>query len=340
VNGMDMSSSLPPLDWHSFVTSWQPSVGWTLACVVLLTTYVGGLLVCRRAGHRGVSSVRVACFVVGVALLWLTVSSGIAVYAMSVTWMHMVEHLMLIMVVPAFLVLGHPLTLALECARVRGHGDRVERVLRSGPVAVLTHPAVAVGQYAVVIVATHLTSFMDVMAVHRDVMVAEQVLYLVSGFWLLLPLIGLEPTRTSLPLLGRIGLALLAMTPDTVVGIVMLQSGHDLYPVMSRMQPSWAPSPVSDIQTAGALMWVAGDGLMMLIGVGMTIALISRPSSANIVGARLEGVRRRQLVDRLGGGDDSSSFGDDVDVDQDDEMLAAYNRMLGRLNGPGPAPRS
>ena len=339
MNGMHMHSSLAPLGWHSFLTSWQPPWGWTLLCLVMLIAYVAALLDCRRHGRRGVSSARAACFVVGVVLLWLTVSSGVDVYAMAVTWMHMVEHLMLITVVPAFLVLGHPMTLALEAATVRGHGARVERLLRSGPVSVLLHPAIAVMQYAVVIVATHLTSFMDMMSMHHSVMVGEQVLYLVSGYWFMVPVIGFEPVRNSLPQLGRIGLVLLAMTPDTVVGIVMLQTGHDLYPMMSSMQPPWAPDPVADIQVAGALMWAGGDGLMMLIGVGLTVALIARPSSTNIVGARLEAVRRGQLVEQLSrGGGNNPVIDDTTDVDQDDAVLDAYNRMLARLKDPGSDP--
>jgi putative copper resistance protein D len=307
----------------------------------MLLAYVWGLLACRRAGQLGVSSARATCFVVGVVLLWLTVSSGVDVYAMAVTWMHMIEHLMLITVVPAFLVLGHPLTLACEVAALRGHRDRVVRLLHSGPVTVLVHPAIAVMQYAVVIVGTHLTSFMDLMAQHHALMVGEQVLYLVSGYWFMVPLIGLEPARASLPQLGRIGLVLLAMTPDTVVGIVMLQTGHDLYPVMSGMQPPWAPDPIAQIQVAGALMWAGGDGLMMLIGIGLTVALIARPSSTNIVGARLEAVRRGQLVDQMsrGGGDDPA-IDDSTDVDEDDAVLAAYNRMLARLEDPKSGPRS
>jgi cytochrome c oxidase assembly factor CtaG len=330
-----MHSSLPPLGWHTFLTTWQLAPVWSAVALVALALYVAGLITCRRHGVRAVHPVRVACFVAGLALLLLTVSSAIDVYAMALMWMHMIEHLMLIMVVPALLVLGSPLTLLRAVAATRGREARVDAVLRSGVVTVLTHPAVAVLQYSVVIVATHLTSFMDVMARHDWVMLGEQVLYVVSGYLFMLPLVGIEPIRRQVPRLGRIGLVLLAMTPDTVVGIVMLQANHDLYPTMAAMRPSWAPDSVHDLQTAGALMWVGGDGLMMVIGVGLTIALIAHPGSRDIIGARLEGVRRRTLVEQIGRGETSTSTPDDeVDVDEDDEMLAAYNRMLGRLSQP------
>lgn len=329
-------TGLPPLRWHSLLDTWQWAPWWTLTALALVAAYAAGLLVCRRAGRRPVHPVRVACFVGGAVLLVLTVSSAVGVYAMSALWVHMVEHLMLIMVVPALLVLGHPLTVLREAAATRGREARVDRVLLSGPVAFLTHPLVAVLQYSVVIVATHLTSFMDVMATHPWLVGAEQALYVVSGYVFLLPLLGHEPIRWQLPELGRIGMVLLAMTPDTIVGIVLLQTGHDIFPVMSGMHPAWAPSPVADMNIAGGLMWAVGDGIMMVFGVGLIVALISHPTSLNLVGSRLEGVRRRHLVEQVSRGDAGAEpTPEDSDVDEDDAMLDAYNRMLRRLQHPG-----
>ena len=166
---------------------------------------------------------RVAMFVAGSALLWVCVASAIGTYAMSIFWMHMVLHLALIMVVPALLVLGHPLTVLVEAlppARQR----RARAVLASRPAGVLTHPVTGALVYAVVIVATHLTGFMDQMAQHAWLMTGEQVLYVVAGWLFLLPLIGEEPLRANPPYLFRLILLVAAMVPDTVVGIVLLQT--------------------------------------------------------------------------------------------------------------------
>ena len=50
-------------------------------------------------------------------------------------------------------------------------------------------------------------------------------------------------------------------------------------------------------------------------------------------GPRLEGVRRRTLADRLASAGESAEL-EGSDVDSDAEALAAYNRMLKRLNEP------
>ena len=273
----------------------------------------------------------------GLVVLVLTVSSAVDVYAMAVFWDHMIQHLLLIMVVPAaLLVLGHPLTVLRAAAATRGRAEAVDRFLWSTPVAVLTHPAVGLGLYTVVIVGTHLTSFMDAMATHAWLMDAEQVLYLVSGYLLMLPLIGYEPIRWNLPNLGRAALVLVAMTPDTIVGIVLMQANHSLFPVMDSLHPAWAPPPLTDLQIAGGLMWAAGDGLMMLVGVLVIVRLITDRSSESVLGKRLEGVRRQNLISQVSRGDTTTGTLDETaDVDDDDAMLAAYNRMLGRLDESG-----
>jgi cytochrome c oxidase assembly factor CtaG len=252
---------------------------------------------------------------------------------MSLFWMHMVLHLSLIMVVPVLLVLGHPLTVLVE-AFPPHRQRRVRAALRSWPVSVLTHQTTGLVLYAVVIVGTHLTGFMDQMAQHAWLMTGEQVLYVVAGYLFLLPLLGEEPIRANPSYLLRLMILVAAMIPDTVVGIVLLQTDHVPFPVMMSMHPAWAPSALDDTQVAGALMWAAGDGLMMAIGIGLWVSVLSSPSRRErVVGTWLEGVRRATLVEHVeqsGAEPLSREDADLIDADSD-EALDAYNRMLARL---------
>lgn len=320
--------ALSALTWHTFATTWQAHGGWLVAGLLLLVGYVKAATVARRRAHP-LPAWRVVAFVSGVVLLEVTIASAVNAYAMDAFWMHMVLHLTLIMVVPALLVLGSPIRAAVDALPPAGR-DRALAAVRSGPAAVLTHPLVGLAVYALVIVGTHLTHFMDAMATSPALMTGEQVLYVLAGAWLLLPLIGDEPIRWELPYLVRIGVLLVAMVPDTVVGIVLLQTGRSLFPTMMGMRPGWAPPPVDDQQTAGALMWAAGDGLMMVLALGVLVGLLaSRDSDRRSFGPWLESARRQALIEHVGTGGESLA----ADVDPDgDEALAAYNRMLQRLS--------
>ena len=322
-----MPSILPPFSWQSYWQHWQFSLVWSVVAAVLLAGYAVGLATARRRhGSLPVSPIRVGCWLLGVVLLVGTVESGIDVYGMVLFSVHMIEHLMLIMVVPSLLVLGHPLTV-LRAALASP--ERFDKVVRSWPVAVPTHPLVSTALYCLVIVATHLTSFMDEMTVHPWLGGLEKVLYLVSGYLFCMTLLGYEPIRWLLPTIARIALSLIAMTADTVVGIVLMQADTNLFPKMEMHRPMGAPSALHDLHLGGGIMWAFGDGLMTAFAFAFVIVLVADPHRDRGAGSWLESVRRQTMADQVG----EDAITDGADVDNDDEALAAYNRMLGRLGG-------
>ncbi len=324
-------SPLMPWGWHAAVSTWVWHPVWIAVVVALAAGYAFGLIWCRRAGRsRPVGPGRIVAFFTGLALLAYTVSSAFDAYSMALFWVHMIEHLLLIMAVPALLVLGHPLTVL----RATLGPQRSDPVLMSWPVSVLLHPLVGLALYTAVLVGTHLTDFMDQMAMHPWLMAAERVLYVVSGYIFLVPLIGNEPIRWRLPQLARLLVILVAMSPDTVVGIVLMQSNNP-FPVMLSMRPSWAPMPDQDVLAAGGIMWAGGDGLMMVIGLGTIGAILFARDHGALLGGWLEGSRRAVMAEQLrASGDpaDTPDLDDGVDVDEDQRVLDAYNRMLARLN--------
>jgi putative copper resistance protein D len=303
------------------VSTWDIDVAASLVCGLLL----GGYAVCVFRRHGGEHQRwRSACFVVGVGVLWLSRSSGLAVYGRELFWLHMVLHLTLIMIVPALFVLGSPLRVVMDAGAGRWMA-RARSILTSLPVSVALHPASGLAVYTAVIVGTHLTSFMDQMTVHGWLEPLEVVLYVFGGWLLLTPLLGAEPIRWRVPALGRIGLLVVAMMPDTVVGIVLLQTTTNPFPRMFPGMP-WGPDPVQDVQTGGAVMWVGGDALMMVFAVGVLLTVLTGRSQTPLLGTWLESVRRSTLDDLAG----ARLTDDGEDLDEEQSALDAYNRMLER----------
>jgi putative copper resistance protein D len=233
--------------------------GWTFTPVADVTVVMAALGYFRGVRVRGVR-VRVirgrggrpwprwwtACFLTGLLTVVLAFDSPVGTHSQELFWMHMVQHLALITLAPALLVLGHPLRLLEE---VGGRGARLVAVLRRNPtVAVLTHPLVAFVCYAAVLVGTHLTGFMPAMRTHPWLHPVEVLLYLVSGYLFALPLLAREPVRWDLPYPARLMLVLVSMTVDTFVGIVLMLTSPQVY-------------------LGGAIMWFGGDGLMMVIAL-------------------------------------------------------------------------
>jgi len=326
---MDMGG-FAPLTWHLLFTTWQQSLVWDVVIVAALGSYVVGVSRARRSGTAGLPWYRVACFIVGLLSLVVSLNTAIETYSQVLFWVHMVQHLLLIMVAPALLVLGSPLTLLLQVTRGTTRA-RVEASLRSAPITILTHPVIGFLLYAGIIVGTHLTSFMQQMMLHPWLHQVEAVLYLGGGYLFLLPLLGDEPIRWRPPYLVRLVALFIAMAPETVVGIVLLQADHELFPAYAEIHRNWGPTPLHDLNRGGGIMWAFGDGLMMLLIVGVVLAYITHSATNATAGGWLEGVRRSTLADHLDATGERTRL-EGADLDEDEAALAAYNRMLGRLN--------
>lgn len=337
---MDMSGSLPPLTLSRLVGTWAAAPVTDVIVVLLAVLYLS------RAHFRRPSSAarwpvgRTCAFLGSLVVAAVTIQSGIDVYGHELFYLHMCEHLLLIMVVPVLFVLGQPLRLMQEGE------DRVARrtrsVLDGRTVAVLTFPLLGFAAYTSVLVGTHLTGFIQSMLTDMRLHDLEIVLYLVSGYLYLMPLMGHEPLRRALSYPLRLFVLFLGMMADTVVGVILMLSAHEPFPAYAAQHRTWGPALLDDIHTGGGIMWVAGDGLMFMIIVLVISQWMADTERQNDTGKWLEAARRSALA---GQGVDAVDPDEDRDIDDDEAALAAYNRMLSRLHSrdtqdEGPAGRA
>ena len=278
----------------------------------------------RRDGQPW-PALRIVSALAAAAFLVLVVNGALAVYGHHLFWVHMIVHLLLITVVPALLVWAQPIRL-LHDAGGPAIGARVDQsAVAAGRSDALISPRITVPLYAAVLVLTHLTGFQQAMSQHMWIHNAELVLYLVTGYLLLLPLAGDELT-TDPPLAPFLRFVILAicMGPDTLVGVVLMMTNTALAPAYAASR-DWGPTALVDQSAAGAIMWFAGDGLMMILMVvigGRWIAGGDRWAPAS--GPWLDRVRRQATL--------GSDADDSIDLDDDDAALAAYNARLAALH--------
>lgn len=330
---------LPPLTGSRYLRSWtlNPLATGLLAAAGVL--YAGGLRRVGREARRARWQIgRILAFYLGLVVVLLAVSSFVAVYDMTLFWAHMIQHLMLIMGAPALLVIGRPLTLAVAASGPAGQ-HRLTGLLQSWPVRLVTSPAVALAGYTAVIVGAHLTKLTDSFLSDVWAGQVEHLTYLLIGivfFWLLF---GDEPIAWELSMPGRLLFLMFAMAVDTFVGIVLLQTTKTLDTIP---HPSWGMSPIADVQAGGAIMWVAGDGLMAAITIAVFIAWARRPAAERKPSV-FERARVTLQAQRAGTVPATAQTPRPVspgpavayDMDDDDRELAAYNRWLANLDRSG-----
>lgn len=306
---------LPPLTWSSGLRTWNFSPVATALLALATIAYVAGVVVLARRGVRWPAG-RLVAFLLGVVVVALAVQSGVDAYAATLYWMHMVQHLALIMLAPGLLVLGYPLTL------LRDVFPRTEPVLRGRVVAAVTMPGLTLVLYTLVLVGTHLTSFMSAMRTQMWLHDLEIVAYLVSGYLFLLTILAAEPIRWQPPYALLVFLTLVGMGADTFVGVVLMMTSSDPMSVTGMMPRDWGPAPLDDLHAGGAVMWTFGDGLMLVATIVVMARWFADRTRRNSMGSWLDTVRRGAVAAEV----DAAT-----DVDEDDAALEAYNRMLASL---------
>ena len=202
------------------------------------------------------------------------------------------------------------------------------------PVVWLTWPALGVIAYAATIVGTHLTNFMNLAESNSAIHNAEHVLYLLVGYLYFLPLLGREPIKWKVSYPLRLFLLFIAMPVDAFTGVVL--GSYSTYPFAPMEPRSWGPSPLDDVHEGGAVMWIGGAAIMFVV-IMVTFFAWSRETRPSGGMGWLESARRASMAEHMR--ENVSTGGapagrGPVNLDEDDDQLAAYNAYLARINGP------
>ena len=236
---------------------WEPSV--VGGCLVLAAGYlaVAGAKLTRRA----------AAFFAGIAVLFLALDSPLDTLGDTYLFSaHMVQHLLLILIVPPLLLLGMPAALV-ERAR------RVPWMRR--PMSALGAPAVAWGLGIGTMAVWHIPALYDAALVRGGVHLVQHLSFLVTGtiFWW--PVVAPADDARLGPLPAVLYLVAAALA-GSVVGIVITFARVDLYPayflpvdrlgIEPLIRNGWGLSPEVDQELGGLLMWIPG-GLVYLSAI-------------------------------------------------------------------------
>jgi cytochrome c oxidase assembly factor CtaG len=314
--------NLPPLDLGQLVGQSHARPGVLLAVGLVALAYLAGT---GRA--RGWPVGRTAAFLGGLVVVVVATCTGIEPYGHVLEWMHMIEHLLLIMVAPVLLAIGSPLQLIADALPARG--SAAWRAFLDRPVVGwLTSPVAAAGLYAICVIGVHLTGIMDTAMDDPGVHVTEELAYLASGFLLFQLVFGRRPGPWQLSGGGRMALLALVTPVDTVVGVVLLQTGtvEDGLPLgpHAHPRPAWALSAASDTVAAGTTMWILGTGIMALLMLAVGLVWLHGRAPAPVAPGWTERARLAAMAERTGEPERQ-------DLDSDDDALAAYNRWLARM---------
>lgn len=324
MNMSSMTSGLPPLTASRILNSWVDRPFLLALLIAIAITYAYAT---QRAStmHPGEPwpIARTVSFMCGLVVVAIALTSFIGVYDTTLFWIHMVQHLMLIMVAPALLAGGGLEKLALQVTHGRIH-ERLESFFQSPVLQALTSLPCMIVLYAGIIVGTHLTGLMNTIMASNQATDLEHLAYLVVGYLYFLPVFSSWPNRIELSLPARLLMIVLTMPVDAFTGVVLTMSNQMMFP-----RRSWSPSPVTDLHWGGAVMWLGGSLIMTTFIFAIGIQWARTPEKrANDSGGLLARARFEHLL-----GDIEGLSPDQIDLDEDERVLHLYNEQLSRRYG-------
>ncbi|HEV2755814.1 MAG TPA: cytochrome c oxidase assembly protein [Actinomycetota bacterium] len=258
----------------------------------LVWVAVAGAAVLYRRGVRAVAGWprgRSWCAAGGLAALLVALGGPPAVYEDLLFWVHMVQHLLIVLVAAPLLVYAAPVTLALRAAAPPARG-RLLRVVHSRPARAAAHPVVAWASFGAVMWASHYSPLYDAALEAPALHAAEHVLYLGAALLFWAPVAGADPVRRiARPL--RVAYLLAALPVQSFLGLAVYSADEPLYDHYEGLGRIWGPGVMDDQELAGIVMWIGGD-VLLLAWVGVAAAAWLRAES-----------REEERVDRrLGAG--------------------------------------
>lgn len=221
---------------------------------------------------------RLGCYWGGLTLIFLSLVSPIDTLGATYFFMHMIQHLLLAMFAPPLLLLGNPMPVMMWGLPMRlrkGFGRILfnkNAPLRK-PLTALTNPGIVWFVWVVTLWGWHDADAYSFALRNDFAHDVEHFTFFWTAMFFWWHITGAAPRfHKRLSLLSRFGMAIAAVPPNMVLGVILSfvdQPIYDYY--LSVPKLPWLQDTVVDQQIGGVIMWVPGS-MMYVIAAIVTMA--------------------------------------------------------------------
>ncbi len=214
-----------------------------------------------------------ACFYGGLAVLVIALASPIDALSEQLFWVHMIQHVLLLVVAAPLIVLAQPwnrlwrglsLDLRRPLARGLAQGERT-RWLRSVSRA-LGSPVAGFVAFSVVLLAWHVPALFDAALRSTTLHALEHTLFLATALMFWKHAIDSPPLHAPLTSVQRVAYLVGAMVVSWVLAVVLALAPDPLYAHYAHeaARPGGI-SALTDQQIAAGVMWVPGSITFVIV---------------------------------------------------------------------------
>ncbi len=253
-----------------------------LAFVALV--YARGFARIRRTRPAQFPVWRLACFLGGIATLFVAVASPLDTFSDSLLFMHMAQHWVLMSIAPPLIVLGAPMVPMLRGLPRWIIRKPLRPLFRSGALPALgrflTRPRVAWIAMNAAYIGWHIPRAYEFALASENWHNCEHACFFFTNLMFWWPLIRPWPSRARQSRWMLIPYLLLADIVNTAVSAMLCFSGRLLYPSYGLVPRPFGLSALNDQVAAGAFMWVCGSAVYLIPAVVIVVQLLSPQTQA------------------------------------------------------------
>jgi putative membrane protein len=263
--------------------SWSCPVGLTLAVVLAGVLYLRGWLRLRSASVNAIPSWRAGSFFLGLFLIWLAVGSPLAAFDEELLTIHMVQHLLLMTVAPALILLSAPVMPLLHALPRKFLRSILGPLFRSpamqGIGRVLSQPAFCWLAAVAALLGWHVPAAFTLGLQSEAWHAVEHACFLGSGFLFWWPVVQPWPSIPRWPRWSMLVYLFLATLPCDILSAFLAFCDRVVYTVYLSTPEHFGISALEDQQCAGALMWTCVTIAYLLAAAILTTRLLSARST-------------------------------------------------------------
>jgi len=271
---MDPTLSVILLSW-----AWRPEIMLSLGLAAAVHL-AGRRRLKQRGGARLVSPWCSVSYLGGLAVLWIALMSPIDVLSGQFFFMHMVQHLLLVMIAPPLLWLANPMPtmmwglpagLRLEVGRWLRPDAPFRRMVRT-----LTAPGLVWLYFVALLVGWHDATLYGLALESDLVHDLEHLTFFGSAMLFWWHVIGAAPhIHKRLSTGVRIGYALSVVPANALTGIAIAFASKPIYTYYTTVARPGDMTVMEDQMLGGVLMWIPGS-MMYIVAALILIARIVR----------------------------------------------------------------
>jgi putative membrane protein len=264
---------------QAVLQSWSFPSYVTAINILMVFVYVRGWQALRAAMPYRFTAWRLISFVSGIAALEIALASPIDTLDPFLLTSHMLQHMILMMIVPPLILLGDPAIPLLHGMPLWASRDVLGPVLSWPPLQRLgrrlTHPVAAWLLMAIAMLGWHVPAAYEFALRSPGWHEIEHACFLVVSVLFWWPVVQPWPSRPQWPRWTMPLYLLLADFVNSALSAFLTFSDRVLYPWYAAVPRLGGFSAQSDQVAAGVSMWVIGSFAFLIPAVIMTAKLLS-----------------------------------------------------------------